>query len=289
MAVYELGETVPLEYLNYDGDGNLVDATVTLTVTAPNGTTSTPTIEHAATGVYRAVGPANQLEFWAGAWTAVGTVTNVQVVTWLVASRTAPVYTDAEKVKKALTGSDGPQAIDGRGDLIDDAIRAASRLIDYRCGRRFYADPVLVARTFRAFDRYVATLDGGQELLIDDLASATGLTVESRTTFGGAWSAVTGWELGPDNAAVDGLPWRWIAALAGWLSDATRVRITARWGWPSVPDGVSQATALLAARLYGRKDSPEGVLGNSEWGAVRVSRFDPDVETLIAPYILMTA
>jgi hypothetical protein len=68
-----------------------------------------------------------------------------------------------------------------------------------------------------------------------------------------------------------------------------RVRVTARWGWPSVPDGVAQAAALLAARLYRRKDSPEGVLGSSEWGAVRVARFDPDVEGLIAPYITIFA
>ncbi|NMO52026.1 hypothetical protein HH310_12565 [Actinoplanes sp. TBRC 11911] len=289
MATYDLGDAVPLEYLAYDGDGNLVDAAVALTVTAPDGTNPDVTLEHPSVGVYRALAPANQLEFWAGAWTVSGAVTDVKLVTWTVVARTTPAYTDAEKVKKALTGQSGAQPIDVRGDLIDDAIGAASRQIDNRCGRRFYADTGLVARIFPALDRFITTPDGAQSLHIDDLASPTGLIVETRTRFGSPWSPVTGFETGPDNAALDGRPSTEILAVAGWLSDATKVRVTGRWGWPSVPDEVSQACALQAARLYRRKDSPEGVLGNSEWGAVRVSRFDPDVESLIAPYILITA
>jgi hypothetical protein len=43
---------------------------------------------------------------------------------------------------------------------------------------------------------------------------------------------------------------------------------------------------LLAARFYRRKDSPQGVLGNAEWGFARVSRVDPDVEALISPFLI---
>jgi hypothetical protein len=59
------------------------------------------------------------------------------------------------------------------------------------------------------------------------------------------------------------------------------LRITARWGWPSIPAEVEMATRLLAARLYKRKDSPQGVIASADWGAVRVSKTDPDVYALI--------
>jgi hypothetical protein len=42
-----------------------------------------------------------------------------------------------------------------------------------------------------------------------------------------------------------------------------------------------QATLIQAARLYRRKDSPEGVTGSAEWGVVRLPRIDPDVSALI--------
>jgi hypothetical protein len=65
-----------------------------------------------------------------------------------------------------------------------------------------------------------------------------------------------------------------------------RVRVTAKWGWPAVPDTVVQATLIQASRLYRRKDSPEGVLGSAEWGTVRLGRVDPDVYALIQQLIL---
>jgi hypothetical protein len=60
-----------------------------------------------------------------------------------------------------------------------------------------------------------------------------------------------------------------------------RVRVTARWGWPAIPDVVEQATLLQAGRLYKRKDSPQGVLANAEWGSIRVASIDPDVARLL--------
>jgi hypothetical protein len=198
-------------------------------------------------------------------------------------------YTTSALVKLSLVGKPGASPVDVREDLITQAVAAAHALIDDRCGRTFELDAAPTSRTFPARDRYLSTPDGAQHLRIDDLGDGTGLTVEIRNTFAGTWAPIVGWELGPDNAPADGIPWTWIAAAAGWLTEATKVRITGRWGWPAIPDGVKQAATLLAARLYRRRDSPEGVLGSSEWGALRVSRFDPDVETLIAPYILITA
>lgn len=191
------------------------------------------------------------------------------------------LYTDLATVKDML----GKSSVDDRDDLIEAAIAAASRAIDQRCARRFYADATASARTYPARRATLAGC-GTQSLLVDDIADSADVIVETRYGFGGTWSTLPTWELGPDNADAYGKPWGRIVAASGWLSDSVTVRVTAVWGWPAVPDAIAQAAALLAARLYRRKDSPQGVMGNAEWGTVRVSRTDPDVEALVAPFVI---
>ena len=81
----------------------------------------------------------------------------------------------------------------------------------------------------------------------------------------------------------------WITGLrrdgGGWCF-ARRARVTADWGWPAVPDAIVEATLLLANRRFMRKDSPEGIAGWAAEGPVRVSRFDPDIEDLVGPYVI---
>jgi len=48
---------------------------------------------------------------------------------------------------------------------------------------------------------------------------------------------------------------------------------------------VVQAVLLLAARLYKRRLSPEGVAGWEDMGAVRVVARDPDIDRLIEQHI----
>lgn len=192
----------------------------------------------------------------------------------------ATFYTDLGTVKGAL----GKASSDDRDELISDSIAAACRQIDQRCGRRFYADTEASARTFPAGGRYVSLYDA-QALRVDDISTSDDVAVETKFGFTGSYTTVATWELGPDNADVTAWPWTRVVAAGGWLSDAVTVRVTATWGWPAVPDAIVQAATLLAARLYRRKDSPQGVLGSAEWGTVRVSRFDPDVEALVGPYI----
>lgn len=160
-------------------------------------------------------------------------------------------------------------------DLLTRVLSVASRRIDARTNRRFWLDPAPVARVFGTAGR--VTPDG--RLLIDDIGAVGGLVVE--TGSGTSWSAFTSYELGPANSLADGWPY---TELAGSWSD-TRVQVTARWGWPAVPEDIAMATLLLASRLYLRKDSPEGVLASAEFGSIRVSRWDPDVEALVAPYV----
>lgn len=285
MATYDLGDGVPLEHEVRDADRVLTSATVALALTRPDGTSFTsPTITNPATGIYRAVPVPDATGTWSGAWSTSGAITSVTPFAFAVGNPAPALYTDLPTVKAGL----GKTTADDRDDLIEQAIAAASRMIDERCGRRFYAPTGVSARTFTALDRHL-TIGDAQSIRVDDIATDEGLIVETKTGFTGTYSTITGAELGPDNSDVLGRPWTEVVYSAGWIGDASKVRVTARWGWPSVPDAITQAAALLAARLYRRKDSPQGVLGSAEWGVMRVSRFDPDVENLIAPYILITA
>lgn len=171
-----------------------------------------------------------------------------------------------------------------RDALLQSALAAASRGIDGTTGRRFYLDGSATARTYRTADRVLSDPDGDL-LLVDDIGSVTGLLVE--TGAGASWTAVSGYETAPDNAVVRGRPVTALALPSGaWPGGSTRVRVTALWGWPAVPDEIVQATLLQASRLFKRKDSPEGITGSAEWGVVRLGRVDPDVHALIQHYVL---
>ena len=148
-------------------------------------------------------------------------------------------------------------------------ITRASRAIDDRTGRRFWLDATATQRTFDA-------LGGG--LVVDDIGSLADLAV----TVNGA--AVTDYETWPRNALAKYRPIEWLSRHS-FLGGVTAL-VTARWGWPAIPDSVTEATFLLANRRWKRKDSPEGVAGQGGEGAVRVSRFDPDIEDLIGPFVI---
>jgi hypothetical protein len=165
--------------------------------------------------------------------------------------------------------------------LLQTRITRASRAIDDRTGRRFWLDGAPSTRTFRTAGR-VTYADDGYLLLVDDIGSDDGLVVESGPD-GTSWAAVTSYDLDPENAIARGKAVTGLYLAAGWPA---RVRITARWGWPEIPEAIKEATVLLSNRRFMRRDSPEGVAGWANDGAVRVSRFDPDIEDLVSPFVI---
>jgi hypothetical protein len=188
-------------------------------------------------------------------------------------------YTDLATLKLQLGITDT-----ARDTLLSRAITAASRAIDRQTGRRFWLDDAESARVLHPHGRTVCD-DRGELLLVDDIGATAGLLVEVGTT--SSWTAITDYETWPDTALIDGTPVTGLLLAAGvWGTSRTRVRVTAAWGWPAIPDDIEQAARLQAGRLYRRKDSPEGVAGSAEWGLVRVPRLDPDVLALIEPYTL---
>lgn len=73
------------------------------------------------------------------------------------------------------------------------------------------------------------------------------------------------------------LSWSLDAATA-WIKDRVRSNSINH-------SDVQHATLLLAARLYKRRLSPEGVAGWDDLGVIRVLSRDPDVERLIEQHV----
>ena len=173
--------------------------------------------------------------------------------------------------------------------LIDNCSGAASRLIDGFCNRKFWAVGSATTRVFQAEDSFFCS--------IDDI-SGTAITLQTSTNADGVfdttWSP-TDWQLEPLNGNLDGIEWAYdkIRAIGDYLfptvnanyGEQALVKVTANFGWPAIPEPVTQATIIQASRLFKRYDSPLGVAGFGDMGAIRVSRaLDPDVAQLVEPY-----
>lgn len=172
---------------------------------------------------------------------------------------------------------------------MQQAINAASRAIDGYCGRRFWQDATVVTRLYDAETPLTCE--------VDDISTATGLIVAVDLTGYGVYDITltkdTDFILRPLNAAFEYpvQPWTELAIVLGSKAyfPAPRqrpgVQVTAKFGWPAIPDDVFQACLIKASRLFHRKDSPQGVAGFNEFGPVRLSQHeDGDVISLLADY-----
>jgi hypothetical protein len=166
--------------------------------------------------------------------------------------------------------------------LLELAVESASRMVDSYTQRYFY-NAGTATRLFAPQDSYVAE--------IDDLVSLTTLQTSDGDNFGTTWAAKD-YQLEPLNGNVDGLtghPATRIRAVDDFLfnvldGEAT-VRVIGVWGWSAVPIAVKQATVIQAARIFKRNDSPLGIAGFGDMGAIRVGvQLDPDVKHLIDVY-----
>jgi len=167
----------------------------------------------------------------------------------------------------------GGAATVGNDDALTASLSAAEDAVRAYCGRSFEKQTTATARQFPVF---------GSTAWVDDIYDASGITVETRVS-GGTYETTDAYELQPINARMHGRPWVYTHIVLE--EPADRVRVTALWGWDSIPEPVQQATKIRAHRLYRRKDSPEGVAGFDEFGAVRLSgREDPDFIRLLGPY-----
>ena len=190
-------------------------------------------------------------------------------------------YCTLADVKSALRISD---SVDD--SLIEISIEAASRQIDGFCQRSFYSTSA--TRVYNPQDPFVVQTD--------DIVSVTTLkTSLDGTSWDTTWQT-TDFQLEPLNGVSAGLsqPATRIRAVGsnlfpiwsvtGTYTNKAAVQIVGVFGWSAVPVEVKQSAILLAMRQFKRYDSPLGVAGFGDMGAIRVGRVDPDVEALLMPF-----
>jgi hypothetical protein len=196
-------------------------------------------------------------------------------------------YCTVADLNEYLLGSGKTQAL--QAGNFAAAIAAASRLIDDYCGRRFWIDDAVTPRRF--------TADDFVEVLLPDIATATDLEFKTDEDFDGVYETDwvidsytgAGFRLWPTNAQTDPdikLPYTRARAIStSFPVHDLAIEVTAKWGWPAVPDAVVEACLLQSARLWKRKDAVLGVGGAAETGFFELRRrMDPDVRRLIDPY-----
>ena len=169
--------------------------------------------------------------------------------------------------------------------LLEQIIESASRSIDRIANRRFYLDSTATARTYRPI--------GNLRVITDDIGSITGLILKTDPNSTGTYQTTmtlnTDYIVEPTNALAKGRPVNYLTivgstALSLPVNYWPQVQVTAKWGWPEVPDDIEQATYILSADLYKRKDSIGGVLGLSELGAIRMSPLGRDIAAMVRAY-----
>jgi hypothetical protein len=203
------------------------------------------------------------------------------------------LYTDLPAMRERLGINNANNDV-----TLTAAITAATRAIEGHCNQRFWLDTTLTARTFTPNTiQRLDLISAGDRTGIGD---RTGLIVKTDNAGDGVYEqtwAATDYQLLPVDApyaSPEAKPWTSIRAVGAltfpwmvntFLTRLDRIQVTALWGWPAVPAAVTEACKLKAARLFMRKDSPQGVAGLDSFGPVRITnREDPDVVALLSEY-----
>jgi hypothetical protein len=195
-------------------------------------------------------------------------------------------YCTLAQLKAALRVSD---SVDD--DLLELAIESASREIDGYCERVFFSTSA--TRIYAPQNIYLVETD--------DIVSVTSVkTSTNGLTFDTTWAS-TDYQLEPLNGLAGGIstPFNQIRAIGDYLWPAytpqtifhleASVQVVGVFGFSAIPTAIRQATVILAMRIFKRLDSPLGIAGFGDMGQMRVGRFDPDVEALVAPFRKVSA
>jgi hypothetical protein len=195
-------------------------------------------------------------------------------------------YATLTQIKAYMSISDNTD-----NDLLEDLVESASRSIDRIANRRFYLDTTASARLYRAYsDIFV---------YVDDIGTTSSLVVKTDSNGNGTYAKTLtlnqDYILDPLTASSLNRPFTQLTMVSntetwpifpGLTQNGLRpgVQVTARWGWPSVPDDINMACLILTADLYKRKDAPGGILGLGDLGVVRMSPIGRDVTAMVRAY-----
>tara|TARA_R110000868_G_scaffold82598_1_gene233165 strand:- start:1214 stop:1840 length:627 start_codon:yes stop_codon:yes gene_type:complete len=183
----------------------------------------------------------------------------------------------------------------GVSDYEDDArmelaVAAASRQIDAHTGRRFWQDSTVKVREFICVD--------DDCVFVDDISTTVGLIVKTDSDTDGTYETTltvdVDFKLAPWNAA-DETPVRPYEELrlmplsSNYFpqnEDFPTFQVTAKFGWPAVPDDVTKACLVQAGLLFKADDASLGAIQFADAGvALRMqNRLHPVAEALLEPY-----
>lgn len=197
-------------------------------------------------------------------------------------------YCTLDQIKAEMRIDTSDTADDTRLEL---AIAAASRQIDAHCGRRFWQDGTVKVREYYP--------DSPMICQVDDISTTNGLIVQVDDNDDGTYPTTltlgTHFILLPLNAA-DEVPVQPFTELRIVDTDGATpfplrhlfpgVRVTAKFGWPAVPDDVTKACLVQASQLFKASDAVFGAAQFGEAGvALRVqARLNPMAEALLEHY-----
>lgn len=187
-------------------------------------------------------------------------------------------YITADELREEIqSNAVGSLANEG---LYQRAVLAATEAVDKHTHRRFDRADAATARTFRPSACGTFVLD------LDDIADDTDLDVAVDTSDNGTFAALDGSAWWGELDDITGM----VVAIrtGGRFPSSTMgrrtIQVTARWGWPEIPEAIKRATAIWATRLVNRRNVVNGIVGFGEFGGVKLSTIDPDVKTLLGPY-----
>jgi hypothetical protein len=174
---------------------------------------------------------------------------------------------------------------DTENDLVDAAISSASREIERHCHRQFNDAEIVSTRRYRA--------TRCDEIAVDDFWTEAGFKLEIDSLGDGTtWTEVpaTEYELSPLDRLRDGVPWvYWKITMVGSttlpVGRRAGVRVTARWGWETIPADVKQAVKMLASDTFQVKDSRMGVAGSDQFGTIVRVRSNSLVEAKLKHFV----
>lgn len=173
------------------------------------------------------------------------------------------------------------------------ALGAASRQIDRHTGwpHGFWQDSTVATREYYTDDPNCVYIPEG-------ISTATGLIVKTDAdqdgTYENTLTITTSFILSPVNAAdqVPVEPWTELLIVDYGTSffptsynARPGVQVTAKFGWPAIPDDVKKACLIQAVQLYKSTDAVFGVMQFGDGFATRVGRgLNPMAEALLEGY-----
>lgn len=169
---------------------------------------------------------------------------------------------------------------------LSDAIDAASRSIEAHCHRQFNNAGAATARVYRPLNT--------TRCFVDDFHTTVGLVIETSSGADGVYD--TTWtsgdyELRPANGVRHGAPgwpfWEIVAVDAETfpLSSRATVRVTANWGWATVPNPVKQACLITAMENYQLRKQRLGIAGSDQFGQIVRLRDNGIAMRKLAPFV----